>query len=126
MDFVFKNLFKIYSTLKFGFRWNHLQWSKFLLNGKTDIFTLIEGEFSPKESRELLFSVFKSKIRFHRLKNFSSQERLGKNDENALSRMVQLQETLASIFKVIDSAEKENQILEIRADIVLSFSNSAQ
>ena len=87
---------------------------------------MIEGEFSPKESRELLFSVFKSKIRFHRLKNFSSQERLGKNDENALSRMVQLQETLASIFKVIDSAEKENQILEIRADIVLSFSNSAQ
>ena len=93
---------------------------------KQDIFTLIEGDFSPKESRELLLSVFKSKIRFHRLKNFSSQERLGKNDENALSRMVQLQETLASIFKVIDSAEKENQILEIRADIVLSFSNSAQ
>ena len=93
---------------------------------KQDIFTLIEGEFSPIESRELLLNVFKSKIRFHRLKNFSSQERLGKNDENALSRMVQLQETLASIFKVIDSAEKENQILEIRADIVLSFSNSAQ
>ena len=93
---------------------------------KQDIFTLIEGEFSPKESRELLLNVFKSKIRFHRLKNFSSQERFGKGDEKALSRMVQLQETLASIFKVIDSAEKENQILEIKAEIILNFTNSAQ
>ena len=93
---------------------------------KQDIFTLIEGEFSPKESRELLFSVFKSKIRFHRLKNFSSQERFGKNDEKALSRMVQLQETLASIFKVIDSAEQENQIVVIKAEIILNFTNAAQ
>ena len=74
----------------------------------------------------MLFSVFKSKIRFHRLKNFSSQERLGKNDENALSRMVQLQETLASIFKVIDSAEKENQTLEIKTEIILNFTNAAK
>ena len=93
---------------------------------KQDIFTLIEGEFSPIESRELLLNVFKSKIRFHRLKNFSSEERFGKNDEKALSRMVQLQETLVSIFKVIDSAEKENQILEIKAEIILNFTNAAK
>ena len=93
---------------------------------KQDVFTLIEGEFSPKESRELLLSVFKSKIRFHRLKNFSSQERFGKDDEKALTRMKQLQETLASIFKVIDDAEKWNQTLEIKAEIILDYSNSKQ
>ena len=93
---------------------------------KQDVFTLIEGEFSPKESRELLLSVFKSKIRFHRLKNFSSQERYGKDDEKALARMLQLQETLASVFKVIGDAEKQNQTLEIKAEITLDYSNSNQ
>ena len=93
---------------------------------KQDVFTLIEGEFSPKESRELLLSVFKSKIRFHRLKNFSSQERFGKDDERALARMTQLQETLASICKVIEDAEKLNQTLEIKAEIILDYSNSNQ
>ena len=93
---------------------------------KQDVFTLIEGEFSPKESRELLLSVFKSKIRFHRLKNFSSQERFGQDDEKALARMKQLQETLSSIFKVIEDAEKLNQTLEIKAEIILDYSNSKQ
>ena len=93
---------------------------------KHDIFKLIEGEFSPKESRELLLSVFKSKIRFHRLKNFSSQERFGKDDVKALARMLQLQETLSSIFKVIEDAEKLNQTLEIKAEIILDYSNSNQ
>lgn len=91
---------------------------------KQDNFTLIEGQFSPTESRELLLSIFKSKIRFHRMKNFSTKERFGKDDENALSRMLQLQETLASIFKVIETAEKENQVLEIRAEIIFNFTNS--
>lgn len=93
---------------------------------KQDVFTLIEGEFSPKESRELLLSVFKSKIRFHRLKNFSSQERFGQDDEKALARIKQLQETLSSIYKVIEDAEKLNQTLEIKAEIILDYSNSNQ
>ena len=84
-------------------------------------FTLIEGKFSPTESRELLFSIFKSKIRFHRMKNFSSQERLGRDDEKALQRLEQLKETLVAISKVIEAAEKENKILEIKAEIILKF-----
>ncbi|WP_312819254.1 hypothetical protein [Kaistella carnis] len=91
---------------------------------KQDIFTLIEGQFSPTEYRELMLSIFKSKIRFHRRKNFSTKERFGKDDENAISRMLELQETLASIFKVIETAEKENQVLEIRAEIIFNFTNS--
>lgn len=82
-------------------------------------FTLIEGEFLPKESREILFSIYKSKMRFHRMKNFSSQERFGKEDESALKRIAQLKETLEAISKVIDLAEKEGKILEIRSQISL-------
>ncbi|KIA88568.1 hypothetical protein [Kaistella jeonii] len=84
-------------------------------------FTLIEGEFLAKESREILFSIYKSKMRFHRMKNFSSQERFGKEDEAALKRIAQLKETLEAISKVIDLAEKEGKILEIKSKISLSF-----
>ena len=84
-------------------------------------FSLIEGAFSPTETRELLFRIFKSKIRFQRLKNFSSQERFGKDDEKALDRMLQLKETLVSISKVLEAAEKEDKIVEIKAEIILKF-----
>lgn len=84
-------------------------------------FTLIQGTFLPKECRELLFSIYKNKIRFHRLKNFSSQERFGKDDEKALQRMNQLKETLTSIFEVIEKAEKNEKIVEINAEIILNF-----
>ena len=84
-------------------------------------FTLIEGEFLPKESREILFSIYKSKMRFHRMKNFSSQERFGKEDEAALKRIAQLKETLEAISKAIDSAEKEGKILQIKSQISFQF-----
>ena len=89
-------------------------------------FTLIKGRFSPTESRDLLFSIFKSKIRFHRMKNFGSQERLGRDDEKALQRMEQLKETLVAISKVLAAAENEGEIVEIKAEIILNFIKSPQ
>ena len=86
-----------------------------------NIFTLIEGEFLPKESREILFSIYKSKMRFHRMKNFSSQERFGKEDQAALKRILQLKNTLEAISKAIDSAEKQGKILQIRSQITFHF-----
>ena len=84
-------------------------------------FTLIEGQFLAKESREILFSIYKSKMRFHRMKNFSSQERFGREDETALKRIPQLQETLEAISKMLDLAEKEGKSLEIKSQISVSF-----
>ena len=88
-------------------------------NPKT--FTLIEGEFSPKDSREILFSVFKSKIRFHRMKNFSFQERFGKDDGHSLQRIMQLQKTLEEISKILESAENLGKTLDIKSEIKISF-----
>lgn len=84
-------------------------------------YTLIEGEFLPKESREILFSIYKSKMRFHQMKNFSSQECLGKDDQAALKRITQLKQTLESIAKVIDQAEQEGKVLKINSEISLRF-----
>lgn len=84
-------------------------------------FTLIEGQFLAKESREILSSIYKSKMRFHRMKNFSSQERFGTEDPFATKRIAQLKATLEAISKLIDQAEKEGKNLEIKSQISLHF-----
>ncbi|MEC5157822.1 hypothetical protein [Chryseobacterium sp. MP_3.2] len=86
----------------------------------TKTFTLISGQFSPKESSDILTSVFKSKMQFHRMKNFSNQERFGKVVEHSHHRIKQLQETLGEISKLLEDAEKQGEILEIRSEIKIS------
>ena len=84
-------------------------------------FSLIEGKFLPKDSREILFSIFKSKIRFHRLKNFSFQERFGKDDKLSLQRITQLQNTLEEIIKTLALAEEQGKNLEIKSEIKIKI-----
>ncbi len=84
-------------------------------------FKLIDGKFLPKESREILQSVFSSKIHFHQMKNFGSQERFGKDDKTALKRIPQLKNSIEKILKVIELAEKKGEQLEIKSEIVISF-----
>jgi hypothetical protein len=50
---------------------------------KIEKLKLIEGEFSFNEAKDILTSMFNSKINFHKIQNWSSQERFGKDDETA-------------------------------------------
>ena len=43
--------------------------------------TLIDGTFSHLEAKEILSGIVASKINFHNIKNWSSRERFGKDDE---------------------------------------------
>jgi len=54
---------------------------------KREKLTLIEGKFTGEETKEILTSIFSSKINFHNLKNWSSNERYGKDDEIAIKRI---------------------------------------
>jgi len=36
---------------------------------KTEMITLIDGDFDDKEAKEILVNIFSSKINFHQLKN---------------------------------------------------------
>lgn len=84
-------------------------------------FKLIDGAFSAQESLEIVKNVFSSKIQFHQMKNFSSQERYGHDDENAMIRIPQLKECIDEIVKIIESAENTEQLFEIKSDIVIHF-----
>jgi len=87
-------------------------------------FTLIDGNFSIKESREILQNVFSDKIQFHERKNFSSKERFGKEDTTALKRIPKLKKSIDEIIKMLESAENKIELLEIKSEIVINFVSS--
>jgi len=55
------------------------------------------------------------------LKNFSSKERVGKEDEIAMKRISELKESLESILIVIKEASKGENRIEIKSVINISF-----
>ena len=84
-------------------------------------FKLIEGQFTVEESRELLFRLYNSKIRFHKIKNMSAQERFGKDDVDALRRSEELASTLENILDYLKAAEISNETVAINAEIKITF-----
>ncbi len=85
---------------------------------------LIDGHFSPDEAREILMNVFLGKIDFHQNKNFSSEERFGKQDVTALKRIPELQRSMDSISKIIEEAKQNNETLQITSEVRISLSKS--
>lgn len=90
---------------------------------KSEKFKLIEGKFLHEDAKEILTNIFVAKINFHHLKNFSSQERFGKDDEIAIKRIPELRSEIAKLEQVIAEAEAQNKKLVIDSEIVISFSN---
>lgn len=85
-------------------------------------FKLIDGRFSTEEAKEILTSVFSEKINFHLMKNFSSQERFGKDDENAAKRIHQLKEELDRLKELLSNRNSADKTLTINSEINISFS----
>ena len=87
-------------------------------------FKLIDGRFSTEEAKEILTNVFSEKINFHLMKNFSSQERFGKDDENAANRIHQLKEELDRLKELLSNNNSEDKTLTIHSEINISFSEN--
>lgn len=88
---------------------------------KSENLTLIEGTFSDTDAKEILLNIFKSKIQFHELKNFSSIERFGKPDEIAINRIPALKANTDKILELMLEAQKQNKKLKISSHISISF-----
>lgn len=85
---------------------------------------LIEGHFSPDEAREILMNVFFSKINFHNIKNWSSNERFGTDDEIAQKRIPELRKSMVLISELIESAKQNNETLKITSEVKIQVSKS--
>lgn len=82
---------------------------------------LIEGEFSAGDAKDVLTNVFSSKIKFHELKNFSSQIQNGKNDDFAKERILFLTNELNKINEIIAEARLLNKKIKISSEIKISL-----
>lgn len=85
---------------------------------------LIEGEFSFNEAKEILTSMFISKINFHNIQNWSSQERYGKDDETAQKKIPLLKNEIEKLEEIILEAKANNKKLVINSEINISLKDN--
>jgi hypothetical protein len=85
---------------------------------------LIEGDFSCNEAKEILTSMFNSKINFHNIQNWSSQERFGKDDETAQKKIPLLRNEIKKLEEIISEAKANNKRLVINSEITISLKHN--
>ena len=88
---------------------------------KSKTITLIDGQFSSDDAFVLLTNLYSSKIKFHQLKNFSSMERFGKEDEMSLERISKLKENLETILTLMKEANVDENRIEIKSVVHINF-----
>ena len=83
---------------------------------------LIEGKFLHDDAKEILRNIFSAKINFHQMKNFSSQERFGKDDKTAVKKIPILKKELVKLDKILAEAKAKNLNLVITSEINILLS----
>ena len=84
-------------------------------------YKLIEGTFSDQEAKDILKNFFESKIHFHEMRNFSSEERFGHKDAMAVKRIPELKQASKDILEIVQQAKLGNKRLLINASVLISI-----
>lgn len=84
-------------------------------------YILIEGTFSDQEAKDILKNFFESKIHFHEMRNFSSEERFGHKDAMAVKRIPELKQASKDILEIVQQAKLGNKRLLINANVQISI-----
>jgi hypothetical protein len=88
---------------------------------KTETLTIIDGNFTYDEAKEILIAMFISKINFHNIKNWSSQERFGKDDEVAQKKIPALKNEMKKLEGILAEAKAKNKKLVVSSEINISL-----
>lgn len=84
------------------------------MNNTTEV-SLIDGTFSTGEAKEILMSLYSSKIHFHEMKIFSSRERFGFEDPHSVKRIPELLENKVILSGLLEETSKLPVKLRIRS-----------
>ena len=82
-------------------------------------FKLVEGQFTPSDSINILFALFNSKINFHQLESYKIQER-NSNNKGFLqyeNRIVELKESYLLMKAMIKQDSEKNMNFQIHGKI---------
>lgn len=88
---------------------------------KTETIELIKGIFTPDEAREILLGLLDSKINFHNLKRWSSNERFGKPDSYSEQRVQYLKESRKKVETLVSRLISEEKNLIINSSIEINI-----
>ena len=83
---------------------------------------LIDGYFTAEDARELLIDLFSRKTNFHEIKNFSANERFGKDDPVHVKRIAALtrsMEQLTALFREIEGSNKKLIVRSVVSIVVV-------
>ena len=96
------------------------------LKTETRDYKLISGVFSPEDAQQVLLSLIDFKIRFHRLKNWSQEERTGTTDISAELRIAELTRSKAELSALIEQVMESDQQLSVNCDISINLAPSVE
>lgn len=92
---------------------------------KSESLMLLKGRFTADEAREILMNLFRAKIGFHELRNFSSRERFGHDDQVASERIPELKESLRRIEDLAGEAERAGRLMAVSSIVHIEFMDSS-
>ena len=82
---------------------------------------LIKGDFSPEDATEIINHLINNKIRFHEVRSFSSEIRLGKTDPSSIQRAEELRESKEVLNELITCAQEQGRNLRISSTIAIEI-----
>ncbi len=82
---------------------------------------LIKGDFSPEDAAEIVNHLITKKIRFHEVRSFSNEIRLGETDASSVERVEQLKESRESLNKLIKQAQEQGKNLRVSSTISIEL-----
>lgn len=82
-------------------------------------FTLIDGEFSIKEAREVIENLLDFKIQFHGKKSFGSEIRTGSKDERSLVRKESLKKTKVEFLTYLEGFQ-DTDVIRLYSEIQIT------
>jgi hypothetical protein len=79
--------------------------------------SLIDGNFSAEEAKEILINIYSTKINFHEMANFSSMERFGVENAAAVKRIQILRKNIQKIVELVEEMKEKHQNFIISSEI---------
>lgn len=83
--------------------------------------TLIKGDFEPEEAKDILRNLIDFKIKFHQIKSFNSELKIGEKDPKSQARIIELKASMKRMLEIMEEAEANGYNLKIEAKIDIEF-----
>jgi hypothetical protein len=96
------------------------------MNSIQQKFKIVEGEYTPSETAEVLFTLINDKIRFHNLKISEITERFSGDTSHSERRIKELQASKEQIKDMIITARDLGQTIQIHGTIELNVNVSTE